>query len=571
MRQLFTARETLNSPEDGYRVSARFEGMLLTKAQAFSPTSSSVAAIIDDISWGGSSGSPATVAYSFSKISTHGGTLFGSEAQTAALQVMQHFSDVANITFNNTSSVTADLAFSQAGMASGTLGLTYTSYSGASIASAEVQLTSNYTSNFGAGNDAYLTLLHELGHAVGFKHPGNYSGSETAPFLSSAEDTNDASVMSYNSGTYATFSTPPQTLMIYDIAALQFLYGANSSYHSGDNGYSFDGSGMIQTIWDGGGSGDMISAQSYTAGANTTIDLREGLSNITHIGNDHVWIAVGANIERAEGSNGADTIYGNSLANTLFGMSGADISYGGEGADTIYGGTGIVSPVDGDDQIFGEGGSDYLYGNGGNDTIYGGTGIADPNDAADTIYGGGGSDAVYGNGGDDSLSGGGSAVDPNDASDTVYGGGGADTIYGNGGNDFLFGGGSTVDPNDAADLIYAGVGDDSILGNGGNDTIYGNEGNDTMQAGVGDDVYAFGNDSGVDLIQLFDNPGAGAGDVIQLLANLNGSGIHSATDALAHVTYANNQAIIDLSGGNTITIDGIASGALTVEDFLILA
>ena len=539
------------------------------QAQAFSPSSSSVAALLEVFSWSGTASTAATVQYSFSKASSHGGTLYGSEAQAAALQAMQHFSNVANITFAESPAASADLAFSQANLGSGVLGLTYSSYVGTTLASSEVQLTNSYTSNFGPGNDAYLTLLHELGHAVGFKHPGNYSGSEDGPFLPASEDSNDATVMSYNSGTYATFSTPPQTLMIYDIAALQYLYGANTSYNATDTGYSFDGSENIMTIWDGGGSNDLLSAQAYT-GTTTTIDLREGLSNITHIGSAHVWVAVGANIEKAEGSNGADTITGNTLANTLFGMSGADLLYGGDASDTVYGGTGIVSPVDGDDQLFGQGGSDYLYGNGGNDSIYGGTGIADSGDAADTIYGGGGSDAVYGNGGSDSLSGGGSAVDPNDLADTVYGGGGADTIYGNGGADSLFGGGSEVDPNDAADLIYAGVDNDYVLGNGGNDTIYGNEGNDTMHAGVGNDVYAFDNNTGADMILLFDNPGATAGDSIQLLSNLNGSGITSAAIALTRVTYANNQAVIDLSGGNTITIDGIAANSLTADDFTIV-
>lgn len=542
---------------------------MASTTQAFSPGNNTIAALLESFSWSGTAGTAANVAYSFSK-TTQGGTLFGSEAQTAALQAMQHFSDVANITFSDNGMATAKLTFSQANLGANTLGLTSTSFSGTTIATSEVQLTNDYTSDFGPGNDAYLTLLHELGHAVGLKHPGNYSGSEDPLFLSASEDTNDATVMSYNSGTYATFFTPPRTLMIYDIAALQYLYGANTSYNSGDTGYSFDGSENIMTIWDGGGSQDLLSAQAYAGGAQTTLDLREALSSVSHIGNAYVWIATGANIEKAEGSNGSDDIYGNSLANTLFGMSGSDSAHGGDANDTIYGGTGIVSPVDGDDQLFGEGGSDFLYGNGGNDTIYGGTGIADPNDAADTVYGGAGSDQIYGNGGNDSLSGGGSAVDPNDTADTVYGGGGADTIYGNGGNDSLFGGGSEVDPNDAADLIYAGVGDDYVLGNGGNDTIYGNEGNDTMHAGVGDDTYAFGNSSGADMILLFDNPGATAGDSIQLLANLNGSGINSATDALAHVTYANNQAIIDLAGGNSITIDGIASGSLTADDFSIV-
>lgn len=566
MCQICAMHQAANGTHADHIGAARMEGMLATKTQAFSPSSSTVAALLESFSWSGTAGTAGTAAYSFNT-SAEGGTLFGSGARSAALAVMQNFSNVANITFNEVGSSIADLTFSQANLGDGTLGLTTTSFSGSTIASSEVQLSSDYSS-FSAGTDAYLTLLHEVGHAVGLKHPGNYSGSEDGPFLPSSEDTNDATVMSYNSGTYASSSTPARSLMIYDIAAVQYLYGANTSYNTGDTAYSYNGSAQTLTIWDGSGSADILSAQSYTGGG-ATLDLREALSSVSRIGSTSLWIAVGANIENAAGTESGDTITGSTLANTLYGMGGGDTLHGGDAADSIYGGTGIVNPVDGDDVLYGEGGGDYLYGNGGNDTVYGGTGVADSADAADTIYGGGGSDAIYGNGGSDSLSGGGSAVDPNDAADTVYGGGGADTVYGNGGADSLYGGGSSVDPNDSADVIYGGAGADYILGNGGADTIYGNEDNDTMHAGVGNDVYAFGNSSGDDLILLFDNPGATAGDTIQLLANINSTGITLAAEVLSRVTYASNQAVVDLGGGYSITIDGITSGSLTADDFSI--
>lgn len=564
MCQICAAKQMADGTYAGHIAAARFEGLTTTKESAFSPSSSTVAALLESFSWSGVAGVAGVAEYSFGK-TVEGGALFNASAQAAAREAMQHFSNVANITFNEVGATAADLTYSQANLGPGTLGLTSTLFSGSTIASSEVQLSSSYTS-FGAGTDAYLTLLHELGHAVGLKHPGNYSGFEDGPFLPASEDTNDATVMSYNEGTYTSL-TPSRSLMQYDMMALQYLYGANRNYNATSTAYSYSGTAQVQTLWDGGGS-DIVSAQAYSLGS-TTIDLRESLSAVTRIGSTTLWMAVGANIENAEGSNAGDNITGNTLANQLFGMSGGDTVLGGDGADSLYGGTGIVSPVDGDDALYGQAGSDNIYGNGGNDSLYGGTGVADPSDAADTIYGGGGSDAVYGNGGSDLLAGGGSSVDPNDTADTIYGGGGADTIYGNGGNDSLFGGGSTVDPNDAADLLYAGVGDDYVLGNGGNDTIYGNEGNDTMQAGVGNDVYAFADGSGADMILLFDNPGAAAGDTIQLAANINGTGISFASAVLSRITYANNQAVINLGGGHTITVDGIASGAFTADDFLI--
>jgi serralysin len=462
---------------------------------AFAPSDDGTAALVGSESWTGTTGRSVSVPYSFS-VSVQGGSLFGSAARSAALSAMQLYSNVANVTFSETSASLADLTFSQDDLGSGVLGLTVSYFSGTTLASAEVQLDDRY-SDFSAGTEAYLTLLHELGHALGLKHPGNYSGSEDGPFLPASEDSNDTTVMSYNEGTYASGSRPARTPMFYDIQAMQFLYGANTTYNSGDTAYSYDGTSMALTLWDGAGQ-DQISAQSYTSGG-VTIDLREGIDYLTSIGSTYLWVAEGANIEKGEGSGNGDTLRGNTLANTLFGMSGADTVYGGDAADTVYGGAGVA--------------------------------------------------------------------DPNDGNDTLYGEAGSDLLYGNGGADSLFGGGSSVDPNDAADLVNGGRGNDYILGNGGGDTLYGAEDNDTLHAGVGDDVYAFLSDSGDDVILLFENPGATAGDAIQIAANINGTGIADASDLLSRITYSGGDAVIDLGSGNTITIDSVSANTLTADDF----
>ena len=67
---------------------------------------------------------------------------------------------------------------------------------------------------------------------------------------------------------------PTSTPMLYDIAAIQYLYGANTNTRSGNDTYTFDADKpFIKTIWDGGGT-DTIDAsnQQYQA----IIDLREG-------------------------------------------------------------------------------------------------------------------------------------------------------------------------------------------------------------------------------------------------------------------------------------------------------
>ncbi|NER04852.1 MAG: hypothetical protein F6K17_20745, partial [Okeania sp. SIO3C4] len=80
------------------------------------------------------------------------------------------------------------------------------------------------------GTHGYLTLIHELGHTLGLKHPGNYNGTNgtgTPPFLPEEEDNTRNTVMSYNS-----YDFTAETLMPYDVKALQYIYGAESSKDS---------------------------------------------------------------------------------------------------------------------------------------------------------------------------------------------------------------------------------------------------------------------------------------------------------------------------------------------------
>jgi serralysin len=90
------------------------------------------------------------------------------------------------------------------------------------------------------GTWAYMVLLHELGHALGLLHGHDR--------LSRDKDSVEYSVMTYRTYlgqtdisylTYGEFDAP-QTLMMYDIAALQKLYGANFSTHNGHTTYRWD-------------------------------------------------------------------------------------------------------------------------------------------------------------------------------------------------------------------------------------------------------------------------------------------------------------------------------------------
>ncbi|KFC70700.1 DUF4214 domain-containing protein [Massilia sp. LC238] len=72
------------------------------------------------------------------------------------------------------------------------------------------------------GSEGYQTLLHELGHALGLKHPFHEGDEHDHVHLPFQQDNTGNTIMSYTDtgGPYSTFSP-------YDIAALNWLYGGD--------------------------------------------------------------------------------------------------------------------------------------------------------------------------------------------------------------------------------------------------------------------------------------------------------------------------------------------------------
>ncbi|MBA3677766.1 MAG: M10 family metallopeptidase C-terminal domain-containing protein [Sphingosinicella sp.] len=207
------------------------------------------------------------------------------------------------------------------------------------------------------GNYAWLTFVHETGHALGLKH-----GHES-PALSPDRDSMEFSVMTYRGfigapgeGGFRNESWGfAQTFMMYDIASLQRMYGADFGYNSGDSNYSWNGSTgaflingatqwtpggnrVFMTLWDGGGN-DTYNLSNYSN--NVTIDLRPGEWTITsqvqlaNLGDGHIARGNVANtllynndtrslIENAVSGSGNDILVANQVANRLTGGSGAD-------------------------------------------------------------------------------------------------------------------------------------------------------------------------------------------------------------------------------------------------------
>jgi hypothetical protein len=214
----------------------------------------------------------------------------------------------------------------------------------------------DYNYVFTPGKFGLSVLIHEIGHTLGFKHPGNYDstgGDIDGPFLPAATDTIDYSQMSYNTGAgFALNGNYGVTPMLYDVQAIQYLYGANMSYHAGADTYAFSKDAPLQCIWDAGGT-DTLDFSACTGA--TIIDLRAGGFSSTAPGYNNISIAYNVTIELAIAGNGGATIYANGAGNVITGGAGSDVIYEGAGSDQITGNGGS------DTVVFGKALSAYAF------------------------------------------------------------------------------------------------------------------------------------------------------------------------------------------------------------------
>lgn len=218
------------------------------------------------------------------------------------------------------------------------------------------------------GGYDFVTAIHELGHALGLKHPHDRGGSVFPKFPGvrfpfddyGAADLNQGiwTTMSYNDGFETRDGEDFQprlgwqgTLMAFDIAALQHLYGANPSHRGGDDSYVLPpadvrGETFYACLWDTGGTDRIVAGGARDA----VIDLRaatlvpqEGGGGwlSAHEGVEGgLTIAAGVVIEEGVGGSGDDALTGNAASNVLSGRGGKDAVLGGDGDDRLEGGAG---------------------------------------------------------------------------------------------------------------------------------------------------------------------------------------------------------------------------------------
>ena len=467
------------------------------------------------------------------------------DGRTLAVAALDVWRGVGGFTFTRTTG-TAQITFddNQSGA--------YANYSasGSRTVSSNVNVGLEWLASYGTtiGSYSFQTYIHEIGHALGLGHAGNYNGS--AGWASDGTGDNQylndswqATVMSYFSQDENTYVNASRAYlvgaMMADIIAIQDLYGVNS-VNAGATTYGFgntalgyfdfsrftEGAMIAFSIYDSGGI-DTLNLSGF--GGAQRVDLRPG--SFSDIGGEvgNIGIAGNAVIENAVGGRGADDITGNEAANALTGGAGNDILRGEGGDDHLYGGAGADIHVGGS-------GTDFArY----DDQVWGGmvirldapgfnTGVAagDSYSGIEGIVGGFGSDLISGDAGANQLYG------HNDA-DFLYGQEGADRLDGGNGNDHLWGGAGAdiliggdgfdlarYDDADYGNLVirldlpglntgvaagdtYVGIegivggsgsdlvvgdeGSNQLYGQDGIDFLYGNGGSDRLDGGNGDD------------------------------------------------------------------------------------
>ncbi|WP_145561841.1 class I SAM-dependent methyltransferase, partial [Yersinia aldovae] len=219
----------------------------------------------------------------------------------------------------------------------------------------------NILADLSPQSDAQVTVLHEIGHVLGLNHPfydNNVLKNNTKLPITHYDNTIQYSLMSYTSEylSTASFLTDeeneengkkieeddhhdlkvrcPSGPQLYDVATIQYLYGANHKTRTGDDIYGFNGNTghsfltlenekqqIVHCIWDADGN-DTLDFSGYSV--DQIIDLRPG--HFSCVGGLYYNTSIAFNtfIENAIGGSGDDYLKGNKGNNTLKGESGND-------------------------------------------------------------------------------------------------------------------------------------------------------------------------------------------------------------------------------------------------------
>lgn len=344
------------------------------------------------------------------------------EAEAMVVSALALYGEVLGVTFERLAmqSVRIDLRFTDTSR--GAFTKTYM-HDGGAVGLATINVEADWLNRNGdaVGDYSYLTYIHEIGHALGLGHAGDYDG--YAVYVSDTEDPEyglnsnvslneswQMTMMSYldqdMNPTVAAERAIPLTPMMADWIALEAIYGPSAAY-SGNTVWGF-GTTITQgpfaeiaeragrnafTLLDRGGL-DLLDLSGFAE--DQRIDLRpERYSDVAGL-RGNMGIARDTVIENFHSGSGSDLITGNDAANRIWGGAGDDRISGGSGSDRLWGGDGRdwISGGQGADRLWGEAGRDELFGGAGDDRLSGG-------DGGDLLFGGAGRDTLVGGAGGD--------------------------------------------------------------------------------------------------------------------------------------------------------------------------
>ncbi len=326
-----------------------------------------------DVRWniGSALGTPTVVTYSFMQNAPSyadakeqkGFKPFSAEQKSATREILTLISQQIGLQFvevDDTASTFGKIRFGN--NSQGDTSAAYAYQPGLSDLAGDLYVNAdnpNALINVVPGTANWSTLVHEIGHVLGLKHPGNYNAGEVVSsvpdnFLASTEDNTLNSIMSY---TDAPQKQERVFFAKYDMLALAFLYGS-TTYHAEDTVYRLsDNDGdQLMLINDTGGidtldlsgislgeitnfkDGVILAATGaqidLMAGANLSVGMAtdDGGRSVNAI--DNISIAYNTIIENVKGSKFNDALKGNQWNNLIEGGSGNDWIDGRLGIDT---------------------------------------------------------------------------------------------------------------------------------------------------------------------------------------------------------------------------------------------
>ncbi len=356
-------------------------------------------------------------------------------------------------------------------------------------------------------------MLHEIGHALGLQHPGEYPGTDDEGNLYVSEemrvfenDSTQISIMSYlappNDKNNNKIEGITATPMLADIIAVQSIYGKAEQVNHDDTTYGIGSNTStyldeLFTVFVNPDNIDLIGVYGITihdTGGYDTIDFSNQTEDnpgeiLIPLGNNVYEIVAGSEPQRINLNPGYTSDVYNSRGTLVIGRDTIiERYYAGSLDDHV---TGNIA----DNWLEGRDGSDTLLGGPGNDLLIGGPG-------SDTLDGGPGQDTA----GYQSSP---ARVDVRLSGSTIrYGDADGDTLIsienltGSDYNDSLIG-------DRQANQLRGGPGNDLVRGFGGRDLIEGGAGADRLSGDTGNDTLSYASsDAGV-TVNLHDSTASG--------------------------------------------------------------